>query len=121
MIVLGGRTNNVGENVQMEVYETESSEWKKFTTLQRFRHTIWSADQFLYMHGGFENETPNIPTNSIVKIDLLAVFKGNAILLGKLEAILGPGGKRGDAPGSSRPGSTNNSDNASSGSKSPLS
>lgn len=33
MIVLGGRTNNVGENVQLEVYETESSEWKKFSTL----------------------------------------------------------------------------------------
>jgi protein phosphatase len=33
MMVLGGRTNNVGENVQLEVYETESSEWKKFSTL----------------------------------------------------------------------------------------
>jgi hypothetical protein len=33
MIVLGGRTNTVGENVQLEVYETESSEWKKFNSL----------------------------------------------------------------------------------------
>ncbi len=33
MFVLGGRTNNVGENVQLEVYETESSEWKKFNCL----------------------------------------------------------------------------------------
>jgi hypothetical protein len=30
MLVLGGRTNTVGENVQLEIYETESSEWKKF-------------------------------------------------------------------------------------------
>jgi len=44
MIVLGGRTNTVGENVLMEVYETENSEWKKFNSIQRFRHTIWSTD-----------------------------------------------------------------------------
>ena len=33
MLVLGGRTNTVGENVQLEVYETESSEWRKFNSL----------------------------------------------------------------------------------------
>lgn len=44
MFVLGGRTNNVGENVSLEVYETESSEWKKFNTLQRFRHATWAID-----------------------------------------------------------------------------
>jgi hypothetical protein len=37
------------------------------------------------MHGGFENETPNIPTNTIVRLDLTTVFKGNATLLTKLE------------------------------------
>jgi hypothetical protein len=67
------------------VYETESSEWRKFTTLQRFRHTVWAIEQFIFMHGGFENETPNIPTNSIVKLDLTAIFKGNAQLTAKLE------------------------------------
>jgi len=70
------------------------------------------------MHGGFENETPNIPTNTIVKFDLLNVFRGNAVLTGKLEAILGPNGKR-DGPGSSRPGSTTPSDNGSAGSRTP--
>jgi len=38
------------------------------------------------MHGGFENETPNIPTNSILKLDLLAHVKGNAVLTQKLES-----------------------------------
>jgi hypothetical protein len=37
------------------------------------------------MHGGFENETPNIPTNSIMKLDLISHVKGNAGLLAKLE------------------------------------
>ena len=38
------------------------------------------------MHGGFENETPNIPTNSIMKLDLIAHVKGNPQLLQKLES-----------------------------------
>ena len=33
LIIVGGRTNTVGENVQLEVYETESSEWHKFDCL----------------------------------------------------------------------------------------
>jgi protein phosphatase len=41
MIVIGGRTNTVGEDVPMEVYDTESSEWYKFNTIQRFRHFCW--------------------------------------------------------------------------------
>jgi len=85
MIVLGGRTNTVGENVLMEIYETENSEWKKFSSIQRFRHTIWAVDHTIYMHGGFENETPNIPTNSIMKLDLIAHVKGNTQLMQKLE------------------------------------
>jgi hypothetical protein len=81
MIVLGGRTNNVGENVHLEVYETESSEWKKFNSGQRFRHTVWAIGSMIFMHGGFENETPNIPTNSIIKLDLAGVVKGHPALV----------------------------------------
>ena len=40
----------------------------------------------IYMHGGFENETPNIPTNSIMKLDLIAHVKTNTQLLQKLES-----------------------------------
>ena len=70
MVVLGGRTNTVGENVQMEIYETESSEWHKFQSLQRFRTSVWTVNSTIFMHGGFENETPNVPTNTIMKMDM---------------------------------------------------
>ena len=30
MMVIGGRTNQVGEVVPLEVYDTESSEWYKY-------------------------------------------------------------------------------------------
>lgn len=83
----------------MEVYETESSEWKKFNSLQRFRHTVWVNDTCVFMHGGFENETPNIPTNSIMKIDLVNLFKQAPALMQKLEQATGIN-RGGSAPGS---------------------
>jgi hypothetical protein len=89
MIVLGGRTNTVGENLQLEVYETESSEWKKFNSLQRFRHTVWAIDTNLFMHGGFENDNPNVPTSTIMKLDLNGLFNKSPLLMQKLEQIQG--------------------------------
>ena len=86
--------NTVGENVQLEVYETESSEWHKFDCLQRFRHTIWAVDSTIFMHGGFEKETPNIPTNSIVKIDLMTLFQYLPHLKSKLENSIGAANRK---------------------------
>ena len=51
------------------------------------------------MHGGFENETPNIPTNTIMKLDLVAHVKDNAALMAKLETALQSSFRSG--PGSS--------------------
>jgi len=33
MLIVGGRTNNVGEQLSLEVYDTETSEWAKFNSL----------------------------------------------------------------------------------------
>lgn len=69
MMVIGGRTNQVGEVVPLEVYDTESSEWYKFNSVQRFRHSCWASSNSVYVHGGFEHEIPNIPLSEICKID----------------------------------------------------
>lgn len=62
-MIIGGRTNNVGEHLGMEIYDTETSEWAKFNSLQRFRHSSWIIDNFVYVYGGFELDSPNIPTD----------------------------------------------------------
>lgn len=85
MMVIGGRTNNVGEIVPFEVYDTESSEWFKFDSLQRFRHSCWGIDSSIFIHGGFEHETPNIPINNISKIDANKLFSQIEILTNKLK------------------------------------
>lgn len=46
------------------------------------------------MHGGFENETPNIPTNSIMKLDLMELFTKVPALVAKLEQTIGSKGQR---------------------------
>jgi|TARA_B110000285_G_C15113927_1_gene612881 hypothetical protein len=66
------------------------------------------------MHGGFENETPNIPTNSIMKLDLVAHVKGNAQLMQKLESAFQTHFRQGSASSTNSrtggaDGTTNNS------------
>jgi hypothetical protein len=86
MVVLGGRSNSAGDNVVMEIYETETSEWRKFSSVQRFRSSIWAPDpKTIFMHGGFENDAPNVPTNTVMKLDMMSHVKGHANLIQKLE------------------------------------
>lgn len=69
MIVVGGRTNSVNEQVALELYDTETSEWYKFPSIQRFRHACWAIDSNLFIHGGFEHDSPNVPKEYITRLD----------------------------------------------------
>ena len=80
LLVIGGRTNAVGEELGLEVYDTESSEWYRFPSLQRFRHACWLNDGCVFLYGGFNHASPNIPTDEITKIDLPALLKGAPVL-----------------------------------------
>ena len=100
MMVIGGRTNQVGEIVPLEIYDTESSEWYKFNSLQRFRHACWQVDATVYVHGGFEHETPNIPINIIAKIDTYKLFHKHEHLMQKIKPI--EAGKAKDAKTNSK-------------------
>jgi len=71
LLIIGGRTNNVGETLGLEIYDTETSEWNKFNSLQRFRHGSWSVENFIYVYGGFELDSPNIPTETITRVNLI--------------------------------------------------
>ena len=77
MLVVGGRSNQVGEMLPFEIYDTESSDWYKFPPIQRFRTSTWITEQFLYLHGGFDSDTPNIPPEGILKMDLAKRFQSH--------------------------------------------
>lgn len=70
----------------VEVYDTETSEWHRFPSLQRFRHASWILNKDIFAHGGFEHDSPNIPTKAILKIDLTKVFRNSPYLLERGEA-----------------------------------
>lgn len=58
MVIMGGRSNNPDEAVsQIEVYDTEKSEWSRFNSVSRYRHAIalYNKTQ-LFVHGGFGSE-----------------------------------------------------------------
>ncbi|CAD8156820.1 unnamed protein product [Paramecium pentaurelia] len=84
LIVIGGRTGNVGEMLTIDVYDTETSEWSKFNSIQRFRHSSWLVDTNIYVYGGFELDSPNIPTDIISKINLNKLLLPSEPLTNKL-------------------------------------
>lgn len=66
----------------MEVYDTESLQWFKFNSIHRFRFASWAdKNNNIYMHGGFENESPYHIQNDIQSIDVLKLFTYNKFLL----------------------------------------
>jgi protein phosphatase len=54
MVVQGGRAETLEEGLQLEVYDTETSLWKKFDSISRFRHSSWIHGQSMYVYGGFD-------------------------------------------------------------------
>ena len=87
MLIIGGRTNNVGENLTLDVYDTETSEWTKFNSMQRFRHGSCMVDIWLYIFGGFELEQPNVPTSVICRVNLQKLFSNHETLLNKFQNL----------------------------------
>lgn len=84
MLIVGGKTNNVAETLPMEVFDTETSEWFPYNTIQRFRHGSWIHEKHLFIYGGFELSSPTLPTDSIFKINLAQLFKNNPNLYSKV-------------------------------------
>jgi hypothetical protein len=85
MIVFGGKTNTRGENVYLEMYDIETREWKKYNSHYRIRHTMWAIDNVIYLHGGFENETSILPSNTIMKIDIDELLKAGPVIFHEQE------------------------------------
>ena len=80
MIVIGGRSNG-NEQLPFEIYDTETSDWYKFNPINRFRHCTWLIQNSIYLHGGFDPDIPNIPTELMLKIDLSKIFHNYPSLL----------------------------------------
>jgi len=71
MVVVGGRTNGSDEQGKcVEVYDTESSDWYRVNSFNRYRHSTAVIGTTMYVHGGFEPEFANKPLDSMIAVDL---------------------------------------------------
>ena len=88
-INVGGRSQTLGDNLPIEIYDTENSEWSKFCTFRRFRHSSFIFENYLYIHGGLEDDKHNNPANALNEIDLLELFQSsqNQNLFNKLKSF----------------------------------
>jgi len=84
MIVSGGRDKNISETLITDVYDTETSEWRKFSAIGLFRHSTFIKDTSLFIYGGFENRAPNNPIQNLYKIELKSLFSASQTLLNKI-------------------------------------
>ena len=74
MLIIGGRNNSMGKVIPFEIYDTETSEWYRFQPVNRFRHSSWIIGTIIYVHGGFQTDSPNVCFDSIIHIDCKKLF-----------------------------------------------
>ena len=88
MFVVGGRTYNVHENLRLDIFDTDTSEWHSVNNLQRFRHVAWQTRGCLYVQGGFKQDSPDVPVSDVKKLDLLQTLQDKPNLVKKIRAFL---------------------------------
>ena len=88
LIILGGRTDQDIKSIPIEVYDTGTSEWYKLAAFDKFRHSSWILENFLYTHGGFDYSSPMISNNSLVMIDIIKLIETNPILTKGMSQII---------------------------------
>ena len=87
-INVGGRNSKNGDDLPIEVYDTENSEWSSFNTFKRFRHSSFIFENYLYIHGGLEDDKHNNPAKELNEINLLELFQSNEGVYNKIKSFL---------------------------------
>lgn len=71
MLILGGRNENDSFNsMPIESYDSENMEWTSHFTFDKFRHSSFTLDRFVFSQGGFDYSNPIEPTDKIVMFDV---------------------------------------------------
>jgi hypothetical protein len=52
----------------------------------------------VFIHGGFDNDSPNIPKSTIGEVDILSLLMNNEILGKKIEKFIGARDKKRNDP-----------------------
>jgi len=85
MIIIGGRSDTDLKSIPIEVYDTEISDWNELPSFNKFRHSSWIVNNFLFTHGGFDYSSPMFSKNDLVMIDVLKLLNTNQTISKKLD------------------------------------
>ncbi len=90
IIVLGGRNGIDCEQMPIEIYDTKSLKWVGINSFNKFRHTSWRYENFIYIHGGLQygKDLAETKLNDMIKIDLYKIFNSIKTLKKELESII---------------------------------
>ena len=80
LIVVGGRNSPDVKQIPIEIYDTSTSKWVSTANFNKFRHTAWIKENFIYIHGGFQLTNSLVAQSDIIKIDLSRLFTSNETL-----------------------------------------
>lgn len=76
-IIIGGKSQTLGNNLPFEIFDTEKLKWSNFYSFRRARHSSFLFENYLYIHGGLEeNKHINI-SNELNEINLFELFNNN--------------------------------------------
>lgn len=74
MFIVGGKGEGTDHSIKLDVYDTETSQWMSFDSLQRYRHVAWAFSGGIFLHGGFGSQNSNLPVSDVYRIDILKTF-----------------------------------------------
>ena len=87
LINIGGRNNNSENKIYIEIFDTNNYKWEKTEILNKFRHSCWIINDFIYIQGGFNLNNPNYAQSDIIKIDVNQLFNINNFLKNELTEL----------------------------------
>ena len=87
-INIGGRALPDGDNLPIEVYDTDTSDWHVFKNFRRFRHALFIVNSTIFIHGGLEDERHNNPASTMDELNLLDIFEKDSLIGAKLKKYL---------------------------------
>eukprot|EP00742_Colponemidia_sp_Colp-10_P004306 GILJ01004593.1.p1 GENE.GILJ01004593.1~~GILJ01004593.1.p1 ORF type:complete len:767 (-),score=86.58 GILJ01004593.1:414-2714(-) len=70
MVVIGGRTNEVNDILDTEIFDTETSDWIQLPPVRRFRHSSWMLGALVFVCGGFAHDNPGLPSDDLSCLDI---------------------------------------------------
>ena len=70
MFIIGGKGADLNDKMNLDIYDTEASQWISIESEQRHRHVSWAFGGNIFLHGGFGSPTNNLPVADIHMINL---------------------------------------------------